>query len=92
MEPSIKMMHVKSNDISIRIQGKDLNMYVDKLRLKQVITNLISNSLKYTKEGCIEVIVFQMELVGSYVNRTGIGLCLCRFLVEQMHGWHHIFR
>ena len=122
LEPTVKMMHVKSNDISIRIQGKDLNMYVDKLRLKQVITNLISNSLKYTKKGCIEVksyrtqkdfdgndivdslaisvsdtgagvpttgrdkLFSKWEKLGSSVNGTGIGLCLCRFLVEQMGG------
>lgn len=47
----------------------------DKLRLKQVLMNLMSNALKFTEEGSIEI-SFQVKnnLVHIYVRDTGIGI------------------
>lgn len=55
-------------------------LFGDELRIKQVLTNLISNAVKYTKEGSITLKVFytwlddeQVELELSVVD-TGIGI------------------
>ncbi len=55
---------------------KDLVLNTDSLRFKQVIQNLIENSLKYTKEGYIEFgyNVINNETVQFFVKDTGIGI------------------
>jgi signal transduction histidine kinase len=40
-------------------------MYSDPNRIKQILLNLLSNSLKYTEKGSIEIII---ESYGSTVN------------------------
>lgn len=60
----------------------DLNIevYEDKTRLEQVFINLISNAVKYTEKGYIELEVFRInEGVNSYqvrfcVKDTGVGI------------------
>lgn len=53
----------------------NLTVYIDGLRLKQVLINLISNALKFTNEGQVDVIVSQQDsdLLFSVVD-TGIGM------------------
>jgi len=63
IQPVIQMMslphHARSDGkhvVPIQFQGdSDIKIFVDKLRLKQVIMNLLSNALKFTKEGFIRV-------------------------------------
>ncbi|KKQ94903.1 MAG: Sensor protein resE [candidate division CPR2 bacterium GW2011_GWC2_39_10] len=57
------------------IAGKRKNLVVDKLKLGQVISNLIENSIFYTREGGIEVIVDRDDDgVILKVKDTGIGI------------------
>jgi len=52
-----------------------LQVYGDKERLKQVMTNLITNAVKYTENGTVEIGVIEEETrCKIYVRDTGIGL------------------
>jgi two-component system, chemotaxis family, CheB/CheR fusion protein len=54
---------------------KDLLIDGDYWRIRQVLTNLISNAFKFTAEGKIEVgIIPQSKRVRFYVRDTGIGI------------------
>ena len=54
-------------------------LYGDKVRIKQVLLNLINNAAKYTDEGCVKLSIFgkihdgQVHLLVS-VKDTGIGI------------------
>ena len=57
------------------IENPKLKLYGDKDRLKQVMVNLISNSIKYTEEGYVEIAVKELETSGEIIVRdTGIGI------------------
>lgn len=59
--------------------GKDLSLYTDRIRLFQVLSNLLDNAVKFTEKGSIH---FGYELLGNtdnhyvrfYIRDTGIGL------------------
>lgn len=54
-----------------------LTLYTDPLRLKQIITNLIGNAVKFTPKGKIElgyVLRKNMGVVEFFVKDTGIGI------------------
>lgn len=50
--------------------GIPVRLYGDELRIKQVLTNLISNAVKYTKEGNITIRVFF-----NWIDDEKIALC-----------------
>jgi signal transduction histidine kinase len=56
----------------------DSILFTDKTKLKQILTNLISNALKFTYEGEIEVGVLPDKngYLNFYVSDTGIGIPL----------------
>lgn len=70
-------MAEKSN-ISIKVDSptKDLSCYFDSVRLSQVISNLISNAIKYNKEGGKVEISFKQDdqLTHFYIKDTGTGI------------------
>src|SRR5690606_1319909 len=86
------LIHETINIFNIKAQNKNINlqididdripalMYFDPLRLKQIISNFISNSLKFTEEGSIVLSVDLLEKKGdNYTIRfaakdTGIGI------------------
>jgi signal transduction histidine kinase len=50
-------------------------MYSDRLKLRQVLSNLISNALKFTSEGTITVgYTLEPEEILFHVKDTGIGI------------------
>lgn len=60
----------------IYIPAKDkLQLFGDKIRLRQVMVNLIQNSIKYTEKGKVEVLVIEEQKFGKIIVRdTGIGI------------------
>lgn len=51
------------------------NIYTDKIKLKQIFINLVSNALKFTDEGAVEVgYTFNNNEFTFYVSDTGIGI------------------
>lgn len=103
------------SDVPTKING-------DSLRLKQVITNLVSNAIKFTQQGSVVIRVMLEQSIAHLVTLrisvtdtgiginedqkselfqafnqtspnitrrfggTGLGLVICKKLVEQMHG------
>jgi len=71
----------KKLDFKVQIDEKtDLEVYGDETRLNQVMNNLLSNALKFTKEGDIEMTVKMVALKSASadiyfsVSDTGIGI------------------
>lgn len=61
--------------ISIHPPAQNLIFETDPQRLRQVLINLLSNALKYTKEGQIEFgCEINNDLIRFYVKDTGIGI------------------
>ncbi|HSD63176.1 MAG TPA: ATP-binding protein, partial [Ignavibacteriaceae bacterium] len=54
---------------------ENLRLFGDKTKLKQVLVNLITNSIKYTEKGTVEVIVKEEDKYGEItIKDTGIGI------------------
>jgi signal transduction histidine kinase len=58
------------------IVGKSLSVFSDRVRVKQIFVNLLSNAMKFTDSGFIEIGYFQSENeeICLYVKDTGIGI------------------
>lgn len=54
---------------------EDLILYTDSKRVAQIITNLISNAFKFTKQGCVTLSYKVVKKnVHIYITDTGIGI------------------
>ncbi len=62
-------------ELSLLQDDLEIEVYGDKEKLKQVIVNLISNSLKYTNEGSVEIIV------GSKIK-------VCHYYCKRHRNWY----
>jgi signal transduction histidine kinase len=87
---------------------------LDKLRIKQILSNFLSNALKNTTTGHVEVfyevdhqsvrigvkdtgrgipqnmlekIFERFEKLDSFAQGAGLGLPICKLIVEKMNGW-----
>lgn len=61
--------------INIPPQNKITSIKTDPFRLRQIINNLISNSLKFTEKGCVEFgYNFEKSNIIFFVKDTGIGM------------------
>ncbi len=55
-------------------------IYIDSIHLRQVLTNLLSNSFKFTKQGFVELVINFIQIndregeLTFYVNDSGIGI------------------
>lgn len=56
----------------------DCHIYTDKNRINQVISNFITNALKFTSKGCVKVgyHTTDNEMVRFYVRDTGTGIAI----------------
>jgi len=55
--------------------GEGLQLFGDKARLKQAFVNLITNAIKYTEQGKVEVLIEEEQKHGKIITRdTGIGI------------------
>lgn len=79
--PSLQKYYNKTH-LKIQFQksgneNEELMMHSDGIRLQQVLTNLISNAIQYTKQGIVEVGYKLRKESGDiifYVKDTGIGI------------------
>jgi signal transduction histidine kinase len=79
MQTSAALAKVKKNQIVLRKLARIDDMQADKVKLRQILLNLIGNAAKFTSNGVITVsadrrIGPQGELVEFTVSDTGIGI------------------
>ncbi|WP_090302315.1 sensor histidine kinase [Pseudobutyrivibrio sp. ACV-2] len=66
----------REKNISVSLVGDTVNIFADKNRISQVISNLLSNALKYTDEdGAINISISKKDNAMEFaVEDTGIGI------------------
>lgn len=75
LEEFESMVESKNIELKLHPIRKGLQLFGDKAKLKQVMTNLILNAIKYTESGSVEVIVNEESNFGEIIVRdTGIGI------------------
>lgn len=59
-----------------KIPNTNLTVVADPMRLHQILTNLVSNSVKFTKRGIIEfgVMAHEQDFIKFFVKDTGLGM------------------
>lgn len=66
---------IKNPDLAINVQGDDLEIYSDPGRLKQILSNLINNAIKFTPAGNVNITYYQKQQYMFFeVKDTGIGI------------------
>ena len=73
----VKEMKVQSDQKHLQLIFKpeeEVEVFADPDRLRQVLVNLIGNSIKYTKAGSVEVFIKKGKTVEIHVKDTGIGM------------------
>jgi signal transduction histidine kinase/ligand-binding sensor domain-containing protein/CheY-like chemotaxis protein len=72
--PLAQKKHIELR-LNISAIPPNFSLYADELRLTQVISNLVTNSLKFTSKGFVEMgIEFIDQYMTFYVQDTGIGI------------------
>ncbi len=66
---------IKQN-IELIVECQVTNIYADPLKLKQVLTNLLNNAFKFTRQGTIQLraVVSSENKINISVSDTGIGI------------------
>lgn len=81
----VRMFEVKTNDKNLKLNAiisEELPniLYIEELRIKQILINLINNSIKFTEKGYIEIEAFAKKKSDDYIDLimkvkdTGIGI------------------
>ena len=66
---------VKGLEVRLKLPEKEVNIYADKDKIFQVLSNLIGNAIKFTEKGYIEVSAYEKEdIVEFSVLDTGRGV------------------
>ncbi|QQS52588.1 MAG: response regulator [Bacteroidota bacterium] len=69
---------IEKENLSIQLvlPNEPIHFRTDEIRLKQILSNLISNAIKFTEEGGIEIgmLVKNQRYIEFYVEDTGIGM------------------
>lgn len=75
--PTQHMMNMRNKAVQVFVEGsQDITAVVDRLRLRQVLTNLVSNSLKFTTVGFVKISLKQKggETIFLSVSDSGCGI------------------
>ena len=84
LESCLLMINSNADKISIRIENKinteeEIMIYVDELRFKQIVLNMLSNAVKYNKENgsiTIECFLDENGMLRLSISDTGKGIPL----------------
>jgi signal transduction histidine kinase/ligand-binding sensor domain-containing protein/CheY-like chemotaxis protein len=76
---SVHALNNKNPELEIilnnALKEENLKLNTDKFRLKQILTNFMSNACKFTEKGSVELgITKSKEKLNMYVKDTGIGI------------------
>ncbi len=76
MHPKLKDNQNLEFNVALSVEKCNVIIYNDCLRIKQVLKNLISNAIKFTDKGEIEVgcVLTKTNEIQFYVRDTGIGI------------------
>jgi signal transduction histidine kinase len=65
----------EAKELTIELHGEPVDAIADQLRVRQVLGNLVSNAIKFTSKGSIDVIVGHSDDHASLsVSDTGLGI------------------
>jgi len=71
---NVKLL-AREKEIQVLTQPNGIKLYADETKLKQILINLLSNALKYTSRGRVEVVARQGQgEILFTVRDTGIGI------------------
>ena len=69
------MAEEKNIELLFHPSRESLQLFGDKDKLKQVMTNLLTNAIKYTEEGKVEIFIEEEQNFGNIIiSDTGIGI------------------
>lgn len=67
----------REKNIELRISGETAIAWADPLRVRQIVSNLVSNAVKFTQQGHVEVTVRRLEKEAAItVSDTGPGIAV----------------
>jgi len=77
-DPMGVLARAKGNELGLTVgEGTPAFVLADGLRLRQILTNLLANAIKFTQDGRVELEVRRDEGIGDFVfavRDTGIGM------------------
>lgn len=75
IQEMMPMANEKKIELIYQPARENLELFGDKHRLKQVFTNLLTNAIKYTEQGKVEILIEEEQKHGKIIIRdTGIGI------------------
>ncbi len=65
----------QKNEVKLNIEIESNFFFTDKMKVEQIIYNLVSNAFKFTDQGSVSVIIKTIEeILFIYVSDTGVGI------------------
>ena len=86
-------------ELRMQIPEKSISIPTDKFRLTQVITNFLSNAIKFTQKGYIligyeyreeeqqDAVFNRFTKLDEFAKGTGLGLSICKVIAERFDGY-----